>query len=232
MFEQLEKADQSRRAAENKRKMNGIEELEDRGEILEESSRARVSSQKRRNHGGQVEREALEPMPVLDALRACLAECTARIEKKAAQKGISVDQARATMNHSLEIVLNTKANPRKPEMSIRETCELPHGTGKVEKIAVFVGDEHPEYAAIQASGLAHVMGGKDLVERIGFGDQIVDFTVSLAEPAMMGQLGPIARTLGPRGLMPNKKTGTVTDDLMGALKKAQKGTIQLRAVRV
>lgn len=114
-------------------------------------------------------------------------------------------------------------DPRKADQMVRGTVNLPHGTGKTARVIVFAVGDKAEAAA--AAG-ADVVGSDDLIERIQGG--WVDFDAAIATPDQMAKVGRIARVLGPRGLMPNPKTGTVTPDVAKAVTDIKGGKINFR----
>ena len=132
--------------------------------------------------------------------------------------------ATAKFDETVELHLATNIDYRKPEQHIRGTITLPHGTGKPVRVLVFAkGDKAKE--AKEAG--ADYVGAEDLVEKIekeGF----LDFDVAIATPDMMRIIGRLGRILGPRGLMPSPKSGTVTNDIAEAVKEFKKGRIEIR----
>ena len=116
------------------------------------------------------------------------------------------------MDATVEVALRLGVDPRKADQMVRGTVNLPHGTGKTARVIVFAtGDTAAE---AEAAG-ADVVGAEDLIERIQGG--WLDFDAAIATPDQMAKVGRIARILGPRGLMPNPKTGTVTPDVTKAV---------------
>lgn len=135
--------------------------------------------------------------------------------------------AQATkFKESLEIAINLGIDPRRSDQLVRGATTLPHGIGKTVKVAVFADGDQAEAAT--AAG-ADVVGSEDLVESVKKGNY--DFDVVLATPGSMRLLGQLGRILGPRGLMPNAKSGTVTNDMTVAVKNAKSGQVQFRADR-
>ena len=116
--------------------------------------------------------------------------------------------ASAKFDETVELAVRLGVDPRKADQIVRGTLSLPSGTGRTERVAVFAAGEAA--AEARAAG-ADVVGADDLVARINGG--FLDFDVAIATPDLMGQVGTLGRVLGPRGLMPNPKTGTVTTDV-------------------
>jgi large subunit ribosomal protein L1 len=127
------------------------------------------------------------------------------------------------MDSTVEVALLLGVDPRKADQMVRGTVNLPHGTGKTARVVVFaVGDKAVE---AEAAG-ADVVGSDDLIARIQGG--WTDFDAAIATPDQMAKVGRIARVLGPRGLMPNPKTGTVTADVAKAVTEIKGGKINFR----
>lgn len=124
---------------------------------------------------------------------------------------------------TVEVAMRLGVDPRKADQMVRGTVNLPHGTGKTARVIVFAVGDKAEAAA--AAG-ADVVGSDDLIERIQGG--WVDFDAAIATPDQMAKVGRIARVLGPRGLMPNPKTGTVTPDVGKAVTDIKGGKINFR----
>ncbi len=124
---------------------------------------------------------------------------------------------------TVEVAIRLGVDPRKADQMVRGTVNLPNGTGKTARVAVFAVGEKAE-AAIAAG--ADVLGSDDLIEKIQGG--FLDFDAAIATPDQMAKVGRIARVLGPRGLMPNPKTGTVTPDVMKTITDIQGGKISFR----
>ena len=124
---------------------------------------------------------------------------------------------------TVEVAIRLGVDPRKADQMVRGTVNLPNGTGKTARVAVFaVGDKASE---AEAAG-ADIVGSDDLIERIQGG--FLDFDAAIATPDQMAKVGRIARILGPRGLMPNPKTGTVTPDVTKAVADIKGGKINFR----
>ena len=124
---------------------------------------------------------------------------------------------------TVEVAMRLGVDPRKADQMVRGTVNLPHGTGKTARVIVFAtGDKAAE---AEAAG-ADVVGCDDLIERIQGG--FLDFDAAIATPDQMAKVGRIARILGPRGLMPNPKTGTVTPDVTKAVNDIKGGKINFR----
>jgi len=124
---------------------------------------------------------------------------------------------------TVEVAMRLGVDPRKADQMVRGTISLPHGTGKTVRVIVFATG--PKAAEAEAAG-ADVVGSDDLIEQIQKG--FLDFDAAIATPDQMAKVGRIARILGPRGLMPNPKTGTVTTDVAKAVTDIQGGKINFR----
>ncbi|HYA44944.1 MAG TPA: 50S ribosomal protein L1 [Acidimicrobiales bacterium] len=134
------------------------------------------------------------------------------------------EMATARFDESVELAVRLGIDPRKADQAIRGTVSLPAGTGKSVRVAVFAAGEAAE--AARAAG-ADFVGSDDLVARVDGG--FMDFDVAIATPDLMGQVGRLGRKLGPRGLMPNPKTGTVTADVARAVADFKGGRVEYRA---
>lgn len=132
--------------------------------------------------------------------------------------------ATAKFDETVEASVRLGIDPRKADQVIRGTVNLPAGTGKDVRVAVFA--QGPAAEAARAAG-ADVVGADDLVARIDGG--FLDFDVAVATPDMMGQVGRLGRKLGPRGLMPNPRTGTVTPDVARAVTEFKGGRVEYKA---
>ncbi len=126
-------------------------------------------------------------------------------------------------NQTVEVSTNLGIDPRQSDQNVRGSVALPHGIGKAVRVAVFAQGENAEKA--RAAG-ADIVGGDDLAQQIKGGT--MDFDVALATPDMMGVVGPLGRVLGPRGLMPSPRSGTVTTDIASAVKEFKAGKIEFR----
>ena len=138
---------------------------------------------------------------------------------------ISLIKARATakFDETVEVAFNLGVDPRHADQMVRGVVSLPRGTGKTLRVAVFAkGDKAAE---ARAAG-ADVVGAEDLMEQVQKGQ--IDFDRCIATPDMMGLVGRLGKNLGPRGLMPNPKVGTVTMDVAGAIKAAKAGQVEFR----
>ena len=129
-------------------------------------------------------------------------------------------------NESLDISVNLSIDPKKSDQTVRGATSLPHGSGKEIRVAVFAQGANADEA--QEAG-ADIVGFEDLAEEIKKGE--LDFDVLIATPDSMRLVGQLGKVLGPRGLMPNPKTGTVTADVATAVSNAKSGQIQFRADR-
>ncbi len=126
-------------------------------------------------------------------------------------------------DETVEIAVNLGVDPRHADQMVRGMVSLPNGTGRSVRIAVFCKDENIEVA--KEAG-ADIVGGEDLAERVHQGE--IDFDRCIATPDMMAIVGKLGKVLGPRGLMPNPKLGTVTKDVAEAVKAAKGGQVEFR----
>jgi len=155
----------------------------------------------------------------------------ALLKKVDATKEYSVDEAMKTLkdlksakfDETVEVALNLNVDPRHADQMVRGSVVLPNGTGKTVRVAVFAKDAKADEA--KAAG-ADLVGAADLIEDIQAGK--LDFDIVISTPDMMGVLGKVARILGPKGLMPNPKTGTVTMDVAKAVENAKGGQVNFR----
>ncbi|MDQ6741664.1 MAG: 50S ribosomal protein L1 [Candidatus Dormibacteraeota bacterium] len=136
------------------------------------------------------------------------------------------DTSTARFDASVEAHIRLGVDPRQADQMVRGTVSLPNGTGKTLRVLAFVGGDKAREA--QEAGADHV-GGDDLVERIKGG--WTDFDVAVATPDMMSKVGPLGRILGPRGLMPNPRSGTVTFDIGRAVREVKGGRVEYRTDR-
>lgn len=131
--------------------------------------------------------------------------------------------AKAKFDETIEIALNLGVDPRHADQMVRGVVELPHGTGKTVRVAVFAKADKAEEA--RKAG-ADIVGAEDLAEKIQGG--FMDFDRCIATPDMMGVVGRLGKVLGPRNLMPNPKLGTVTPNVTEAVRAAKAGQVQFR----
>jgi large subunit ribosomal protein L1 len=150
----------------------------------------------------------------LETLPPCTVKEAVRIVK---------ERATAKFDETIEIAMNLNVDPRKSDQNIRGVTQLPAGTGKSLRVAVFA--KGPKAEEAKKAG-ADLVGDEDLAEKVQGGT--IDFDRCIATPDMMGTLGKLARVLGPRGLMPNPKLGTVTMDVAEAVKAAKGGQVEYR----
>ena len=146
------------------------------------------------------EKVTADPVPLADAIKQLKAFGTTKF------------------NQTVEVSTNLGIDPRQSDQNVRGSVALPHGIGKSVRVAVFAQGDNAEKAT--AAG-ADIVGGDDLAQRIKGG--FMDFDVALATPDMMGVVGPLGRVLGPRGLMPSPRSGTVTTDIASARPRVQGG---------
>ena len=135
--------------------------------------------------------------------------------------------AHAKFDETVELAVRLGVDPRKAEQIVRGTLSLPAGTGKTNRVAVFAAGEAAQ--AARDAG-ADEVGAEDLVAKVAGG--FLDFDVAIATPDLMGQVGGLGRVLGPRGLMPNPKTGTVTMDVAKAVAEFKGGRVEYRTDKI
>jgi large subunit ribosomal protein L1 len=131
--------------------------------------------------------------------------------------------AKAKFDETIEIALNLGVDPRHADQMVRGVIELPNGTGKKLRVAVFAKGDKAKQA--EAAG-ADLVGAEDLAEKVNAGQ--IDFDRCIATPDMMGVVGKLGKVLGPRGLMPNPKLGTVTPNVAEAVRAAKAGQVEFR----
>ncbi|MDQ8697597.1 50S ribosomal protein L1 [Hyphomicrobium sp. LHD-15] len=148
-----------------------------------------------------------------------------------ANKAYAVDEAvrlikaraKAKFDETVEVAMNLGVDPKHADQMVRGVCNLPNGSGRTARVAVFARGAKAEEA--KAAG-ADVVGAEDLVEIVSKGT--INFDRCIATPDMMGLVGRLGKVLGPRGLMPNPRVGTVTMDVVGAVKGAKGGSVEFR----
>jgi large subunit ribosomal protein L1 len=133
------------------------------------------------------------------------------------------DRAKAKFDETVEIAMNLGVDPRHADQMVRGVVSLPNGTGRTLRVAVFARGAKADEA--RAAG-ADVVGAEDLVERVNSGN--IDFDRCIATPDLMPLVGRLGKVLGPRGLMPNPKVGTVTMDVTGAIRASKGGAVEFR----
>jgi large subunit ribosomal protein L1 len=143
-----------------------------------------------------------------------------------AVKLVKTGASSTKFDQTVDVSMRLGVDPRKADQMVRGTVNLPHGTGKTARVLVFASADKAEEA--RAAGADHV-GSDDMIEKVNGG--WLDFDAVVATPDMMGKVGRLGRVLGPRGLMPNPKTGTVTTDVTKAVGDIKGGKIEFRVDR-
>ena len=133
------------------------------------------------------------------------------------------ERATSKFDETIEVAMNLGVDPRHADQMVRGVVSLPNGTGRTSKVAVFAKGAKAEEA--KRAG-ADIVGAEDLAEQVGKGE--INFDRCIATPDMMGIVGRLGKVLGPRGLMPNPKVGTVTMDVTQAIKDAKGGAVEFR----
>ena len=132
-------------------------------------------------------------------------------------------RAKAKFDETIEVAMNLGVDPKHADQMVRGVCTLPNGSGRTSRVAVFARGAKAEEA--KAAG-ADIVGAEDLVETVSKGT--INFDRCIATPDMMGLVGRLGKVLGPRGLMPNPRVGTVTMDVVAAVKGAKGGSVEFR----
>ena len=147
------------------------------------------------------------------------------VQEYSIEEALKLVKERATtkLDETVDIAMNLGVDPRHSDQMVRGTVQLPHGTGKAVRIAVFAKDAKAQEA--KDAG-ADIVGAEDLAEKIQAGE--MNFDRVIATPDMMAIVGRLGKVLGPRGLMPNPKLGTVTPDVKGAIEAAKGGQVEFR----
>ena len=133
------------------------------------------------------------------------------------------DRAKAKFDETVEVAMNLGVDPKHADQMVRGVCNLPNGSGRTQRVGVFARGPKAEEA--KAAG-ADVVGAEDLVEQVSKGN--INFDRCIATPDMMGLVGRLGKVLGPRGLMPNPRVGTVTMDVTSAVRGAKGGAVEFR----
>jgi large subunit ribosomal protein L1 len=133
------------------------------------------------------------------------------------------ERATAKFDETVEVAVNLGVDPRHADQMVRGVCMLPHGSGRTVRVAVFAKGDKAEEAK---NAGADIVGAEDLVEAVQKGE--INFDRAIAAPDMMPLVGRLGKILGPRGLMPNPKVGTVTQDVAGAVTAAKGGAIEFK----
>lgn len=137
--------------------------------------------------------------------------------------GLVKQTSTAKFDETVEIAMNLGVDPRHSDQMVRGVVSLPHGTGRLMRVAVFARDDH---ATVAKSSGADVVGSEDLFESMQSGE--INYDRVIATPDMMSLVGRLGKVLGPRGLMPNPRVGTVTTDIAQAVKDAKGGSVEFR----
>ncbi|RMH56180.1 MAG: 50S ribosomal protein L1 [Candidatus Hydrogenedentota bacterium] len=161
----------------------------------------------------------------ISAARAKVAEVVSEKGRLSAAEAVALakETARAGFDETVELALRLGINPTQSDQNVRGTVMLPRGSGKKVRVAVFASGDKIKEA--EAAG-ADVVGGADLVEKVAGG--WLEFDVAISTPDMMKNVGRLGKILGPRGLMPNPKSGTVTFDVERAVKEFKAGKVEYR----
>src|SRR5712691_10555686 len=152
-------------------------------------------------------------LPVTDAVQ----------QLKSLETNIPANIRRCKFNQSVELAVRLGVDPKQSDQVVRGSIVLPHGVGKSKRVLVFAQGANVQVA--KDAGAEHV-GGKELADQIKGG--WLDFDVAIATPDMMGVVGPLGKVLGPRGLMPSPRAGTVTSDVVNAVKEHKAGKVGFR----
>lgn len=139
------------------------------------------------------------------------------------EKGLPKGVKACKFDQAVEVAVRLGVDPKQADQMVRGSIVLPHGIGKSQRVIVFAQGDNAK--AAQDAGAEHV-GGKDLADKIK--DGWLEFDVAIAAPDMMGVVGPLGRVLGPRGLMPSPRAGTVTQDIATAVQEYKAGKVEFR----
>ena len=147
-------------------------------------------------------------------------------ERQDISEGLSIckETASAKFDESIDVVFSLNIDTKDPEQNIRTTVSLPNGSGKTVRIAVFAGGE--ELTEAEKAG-ADIVGGKDLATKVS-SEEKLDVDIVISTPEMMAEVGQLGKILGPQGLMPNPKTGTVTPNVAKAVDDFKKGKVEIK----
>lgn len=142
---------------------------------------------------------------------------------KSLEQGLPEGVEPCKFDQTVEVAIRLGVDPKHADQMVRGSIVFPHGIGKEQRILVFT--QGPNVAKAEEAG-ADFVGGKDLADKVK--DGFTDFDVAIATPDMMGVVGPLGRVLGPRGLMPSPRAGTVTTDVAGAVKEYKAGKVEFK----
>ena len=137
---------------------------------------------------------------------------------------IAVETAKAKFDETIELHVRLGVDPRQADQQVRGTVVLPHGTGKTVRVLVIAKGEKADIAEKEG---ADIVGAEDIIDKI-LNQGFLDFDVVITSPDMMGQMGRVAKILGPKGLMPSPKSGTVTMDIAKAIRETKAGKVEYR----
>eukprot|EP00199_Chlamydomonas_sp_CCMP681_P001708 CAMPEP_0119108186 /NCGR_PEP_ID=MMETSP1180-20130426/13516_1 /TAXON_ID=3052 ORGANISM="Chlamydomonas cf sp, Strain CCMP681" /NCGR_SAMPLE_ID=MMETSP1180 /ASSEMBLY_ACC=CAM_ASM_000741 /LENGTH=374 /DNA_ID=CAMNT_0007093777 /DNA_START=23 /DNA_END=1147 /DNA_ORIENTATION=+ len=177
----------------------------------------------------QLEGQKSGPVSMLEAVRQLKGNLTAALQGTQAAMFSGRQRGKASADEAVELNLVLNIDPRQPDQIVRGTTVLPHGRGRAVRVGVFASGAAAE--AARAAG-AHVVGGEELIQKIiETNGAVIDFDRLVATPAFMRPLAAAGRVLGPRGLMPNPKMGTLTSDVAGAVREMLAGKLEYRVGR-
>ncbi len=149
---------------------------------------------------------------------------TSKLYEAADAMKLAVDTAKAKFDETIELHVRLGVDPRQADQQVRGTVVLPNGTGKNVRVLVIAKGEKADIAEKEG---ADIVGAEDIIAKI-LSEGFLDFDVCITSPDMMGQMGRVAKILGPKGLMPSPKAGTVTTDIAKAIRETKAGKVEYR----